>query len=129
MEAITARLHPARRSDGRRLSATGRNPRGRRPGPGPQPLPHPTAFVIAAPIRLASDEVYAHGARLITAGVRRLSSDSLDGRAKTLNYLNSILAKQQANAAGADEALLLNHQGYVAEGTADNLFVVRGARC
>ncbi len=88
----------------------------------------PTVFVIAAPIRLASEEVYAAGARLITAGVRRLSSDSLDGRAKTLNYLNSILAKQQANAAGVDEALLLNHQGNVAEGTADNLFIVRGGR-
>ena len=88
----------------------------------------PTIFIIAAPIRLASDEVYATGARLITAGVRRLSSDSLDGRAKTLNYLNSILAKQQANAAGMDEALLLNHQGNVAEGTADNLFIVRGGR-
>ena len=94
----------------------------------PRHCTRPTVFVIAAPIRLASEEVYAAGARLITAGVRRLSSDSLDGRAKTLNYLNSILAKQQANAAAVDEALLLNRQGYVAEGTAENLFVVRNGR-
>jgi len=65
------------------------------------------------------------GARLIVSSVRRLPADGLDPRIKSLNYLNHILAKIEANHAGADEAILLNAQGRVAEGTADNVFIVR----
>ncbi|MBD9363011.1 branched-chain-amino-acid transaminase [Methylomonas fluvii] len=76
---------------------------------------------------IAIDELQA-GARLMVSSVRRLSADGLDPRIKSLNYLNHILAKIEANHAGADEAILLNAQGRVAEGTADNIFIVRNGR-
>ena len=59
------------------------------------------------------------------SSTRRLPPDGLDPRIKSLNYLNPILARIEANHAGADEAVLLNAHGLVAEGTADNLFLVR----
>jgi branched-chain amino acid aminotransferase len=65
------------------------------------------------------------GARVIIAATRRLAPDGLDPRIKSLNYLNHILARIEANNAGADEAILLNGAGRVAEGSADNIFVVR----
>jgi branched-chain amino acid aminotransferase len=61
---------------------------------------------------------------VIIASTRRLSPDGLDPRIKSLNYLNHILARIEANNAGADEAILLNAMGRVAEGSADNVFVV-----
>jgi len=64
----------------------------------------------------------------IDPSTRRLPADGLDPRIKSLNYLNHILARIEANRAGADEAVLLNTQGRVAEGTADNLFIVRDGR-
>jgi branched-chain amino acid aminotransferase len=86
----------------------------------------PTVFVIASQLSLTSSAVKERGARLIIAATRRLSADGLDPRIKSLNYLNSILAKLEANHAGAHEAVLLNRDGRVAECTAENLFVVRG---
>ncbi len=65
-------------------------------------------------------------ARAIVSAIRRNPSFCVPASAKTLNYLNNILAKQQANAAGVDEALMLDWTGQVSEGTGDNLFVVRG---
>ena len=56
---------------------------------------------------------------------RRLGPDGLDPRIKSVNYLNHILARLEASHAGADEAILLNSAGRVAEGSADNLFIVR----
>ena len=72
-----------------------------------------------------SEAVRAQGARVIIAATRRIASDALDPRIKSLNYLNHILARLEATNAGADEAILLNAAGHVAEGTADNVFVVR----
>jgi branched-chain amino acid aminotransferase len=72
---------------------------------------------------MAEDSV--RGARLIIAATRRLGADGLDPRIKSLNYLNPILARLEANHAGADEAIMLNTAGRVAEGTADNVFIVR----
>jgi branched-chain amino acid aminotransferase len=62
---------------------------------------------------------------MVTATHRKSPSDSLNPRVKSLNYLNQILARLEANLAGADEALMLNHEGYVCECSADNVFVVR----
>ena len=66
------------------------------------------------------------GIRLITSSIRRPGTDVLDPKIHHSNLLNSILAKIQANAAGADDALMLDSQGFVAETNATNLFIVTG---
>ncbi|MCL7422792.1 MAG: branched-chain-amino-acid transaminase [Methylobacter sp.] len=99
-------------------------------GPGPLGLNsagchRPNVIIIADQLSLVADQSRKQGARLIIAATRRLPLDGLDPRIKSLNYLNPILAKIEANHAGVDEAVLLNSQGRVTEGTADNLFIVR----
>lgn len=64
-------------------------------------------------------------AKAIVSSIRRTPSFCLPASAKTLNYLNNVLAKQQANYAGADEAIMLDWMGFVSEGTGDNLFILR----
>ena len=64
------------------------------------------------------------GVSLITSSLRRPSFDVLDPRVKSLNYLNNVLAKAEARRAGADEALVLNRAGRVAEASVANVFVV-----
>ena len=85
----------------------------------------PRLIVIASGLRLASPETIQRGANLVIAATRRLPPDGVDPRIKSLNYLNHILARIEANQAGADEALLLNAQGMVTEGSAENVFIVR----
>ncbi len=82
--------------------------------------------IIADQLKMVSQEVRDKGARLIIASTRRLAGDQLDSRIKSLNYLNQIMAKMEANVAEADEAVVLNQSGFVAEGTADNIFIVTG---
>ncbi|APZ43214.1 branched-chain-amino-acid transaminase [Acidihalobacter ferrooxydans] len=94
----------------------------------PRSCAHGSMFVIADRLALISEERRRQGARLITAATRRLPADGLDPRIKSLNYLNHILARIEANNVGADEAVLLNAQGHVTEGTTDNIFVVRDGR-
>ncbi len=91
----------------------------------PTPCATPRLIIIASHLEMIGHATRAGGARLIIAATRRLPSDGLDPRIKSLNYLNHILARIEANTAGADEAVLLNRAGRVAEGTADNLFIVR----
>lgn len=93
-------------------------------GLNPQSCSQPNVIVIADQLTMIELGQQV-GARLIVSSVRRLPADGLDPRIKSLNYLNHILAKIEANHAGADEAILLNAQGRVAEGTADNVFIVR----
>ncbi len=85
----------------------------------------PNVFIIADELSMISERMRSEGARVVVAATRRIASDALDPRIKSLNYLNHILARIEATHAGADEAILLNAQGHVAEGTADNVFVVR----
>jgi branched-chain amino acid aminotransferase len=85
----------------------------------------PNAFIIADELAMVSEQARRGGARVIIASTRRLPPDGLDPRVKSLNYLNHVLARMEASHAGADEAILLNAQGRVAEGTADNVFIVR----
>jgi len=99
----------------------------RGPGPlglDPAPCQQPTLLIVAQELELVGVEARAHGIRLVTASTRRLASDGIDPRIKSLNYLNNILARIEANTAGADEALLLNAAGRIAEGSADNVFAV-----
>ncbi|TCJ14962.1 branched-chain-amino-acid transaminase [Parasulfuritortus cantonensis] len=94
----------------------------------PRNCARPSLFVIADRLSMVARESREQGARLIIAATRRLPPDGLDPRIKSLNYLNHILARIEANQAGADEAILLNAAGRVTEGTADNVFVVRHGR-
>ena len=84
-----------------------------------------TVFVIADTIKIYAPEDYERGMRIITASVVKNHPSALPSRVKSLNYLNNILAKLEANDAGVPEAVMLNHNGQVAECTADNVFVVK----
>ena len=85
-------------------------------------------ILIVAPLALYPPERYRDGVKLVTSSLRRSASDALPPQVKSLNYLTSVLASIEARRQGADEAILLNAQGLVAECTADNLFVVSGGR-
>lgn len=91
----------------------------------PRSCPRPNVFLIVGQISVVSDEIRQRGAKVVIAATRRLAPDGLDPRIKSLNYLNHILARMEANVAGADEAILLNAAGRVAEGSADNVFIVK----
>jgi branched-chain amino acid aminotransferase len=91
----------------------------------PGKCPEPTVVIIVDTIALYPQEIYDKGIALITASTRRIPMDCLDPRIKSLNYLNNILAKLEARSAGCLEAVMLNQQGFVAECTADNLFIVK----
>lgn len=82
-------------------------------------------IIIADQFTMMSQDVSEVGANVIITSTRRLAGDQLDSRIKSLNYLNQIMAKLEANCAGADEGIVLNQAGYVAEGTADNIFIVK----
>jgi len=99
-------------------------------GPGdlglaPWLCPKPTLFIIASRISLYPPEHYEKGLAIVTVPTRRIGPAALPSTVKSLNYLNNILAKLEARQAGALEAIMLNEQGYVAECTADNVFIVR----
>lgn len=85
----------------------------------------PTVFCIAAGISLYPKEMYENGLPVITATQRRNKATVVDPQIKSLNYLNNILAKIEANRAGAQEAIMLTHDGIVAECTGDNIFIVK----
>jgi branched-chain amino acid aminotransferase len=91
----------------------------------PRLCPRPSVIIIADTIALYPEPLYTEGLALVTVATRRTPTWALDPRIKSLNYLNNILAKIEAQQAGAPEAVLLNAEGYVAECTADNLFFVR----
>ncbi|HLU21779.1 MAG TPA: branched-chain-amino-acid transaminase [Bacillaceae bacterium] len=84
-----------------------------------------SVVVIAEPLSIYPKELYETGLEIVTVATRRNRSDVLSPMVKSLNYLNNILVKIEANLAGAPEALMLNDQGYVAEGSADNIFIVK----
>ena len=99
-------------------------------GPGdlgidPRKSPRPSLFIIADLISVYPREMYEKGMSLITSSVIRNHPAALSARIKSLNYLNNILAKIEANDAGVSEAVMLNHEGNVSECTAENIFIVR----
>ena len=85
-----------------------------------------SVIIIVDKIQLYPEKLYREGIKVITAATRRVSPDMLSPKCKSLNYLNNILAKMEANQAGCSESLMLNAQGLVSECTADNIFIVRG---
>lgn len=84
-----------------------------------------TVVVIVDTISLYPKEVYEQGLEVVTCVTRRNLPAALNPEIKSLNYLNNILAKIEVGRANAHEGLMLNHQGYVAEATGDNVFVCR----
>lgn len=86
----------------------------------------PQVIVIAEQLALFPEKLYETGIEIATVASRRNRADVLSPKVKSLNYLNNILVKIEANLAGVSEALMLNDQGYVAEGSADNVFIVKG---
>jgi branched-chain amino acid aminotransferase len=94
-------------------------------GLSPFKCPKASVIIIADTISLYSDEAYANGLTMATCATRRPSHDILSPQVKSLNYLNNIMAKVEAIQAGAEEGLLLNDVGLVAECTGDNIFVIR----
>jgi len=99
-------------------------------GPGdlgidPRKCPRPNLVIIVDAIQLYPQEAYQRGLRMITASTRQRPLDVLNPRVKTCNYLNNILARMEANLVGVDEGLMLTTHGYVAECTADNVFIVK----
>ncbi len=91
----------------------------------PRKCPKAAIFCIADQIALYPASLYDEGMELRTVAIRRNNPDSLNPRIKSLNYLNNILAKIEANLAGMPEAVMLNQEGYVAECTGDNIFIYR----
>lgn len=91
----------------------------------PRKCPKATTVIIASSIVLYPQELYEKGLSVITVATRRNVPDALDPKIKSLNYLNNVLVKIEANRAGVMEAIMLNAQGYVSEGAADNIFIVK----
>jgi branched-chain amino acid aminotransferase len=94
-------------------------------GLNPRSCKKPTVIIIAATIQLYPAEYYQRGLDLITVPTTRNLQNSVNPAIKSLNYLNNILAKIEANNAGMEEAIMLNSQGFVAECTGDNIFIVK----
>jgi branched-chain amino acid aminotransferase len=98
-------------------------------GPGdlgidPRKCPRAELIVIARQLTMYA--AASSGIKVVTSTFRRNAPDATSPSIKSLNYLNNILARIEANDRGADEALMLDAQGYVAEATVDNFFIVTG---
>ncbi|KKO51874.1 branched-chain-amino-acid transaminase [Paenibacillus sp. DMB20] len=99
-------------------------------GPGnlgldPRRCPQPTVLIIVEQLAIYSEEAYLNGLRAVSVAQRRNLPDALNPKIKSLNYLNNVLVKIQSNFAGVDEAIMMNAQGYVTEGSGDNIFIVK----
>ncbi len=85
----------------------------------------PSVIIIADNITLYPKELYVKGMEIITVPTIRNHPEALNPRLKSLNYLNNIMAKIEANISGYSEAIMMDHQGYVAECTGDNIFIIK----
>jgi branched-chain amino acid aminotransferase len=89
----------------------------------------PSIFIITKPWRsLFPEEVMKRGLRAIVASTRNKAMDSCPPNVKSLNYLANVMAKIEANLVGADEAIMLDQNGFVAEGSADNIFMIKDGK-
>ena len=94
-------------------------------GLNPNRCKNPSVIIIADKIQLYPEEYYKRGLDIITVPTTRNLHSALNPAIKSLNYLNNILAKIEATNGGCEEAVMLNAQGFVAECTGDNLFIVK----
>jgi branched-chain amino acid aminotransferase len=94
----------------------------------PRRCPVANVIIIVEQLAIYAEEDYVNGLKIVSVSTRRNVPDALNPKIKSLNYLNNILVKIQANLAGVGEALMLNAQGYVAEGSGDNIFIVKNGK-
>ncbi len=91
----------------------------------PRKCSNPSIIIISKPWGKLYGDLYERGLKAVTVTIRRNAIDALPPNIKSLNYLNNILAKIEANAKGGDEAIFLDNSGYISEGSGDNVFVVK----
>lgn len=94
----------------------------------PRKCPKPGVFIIAQYWGAMYGDLYETGLTGITVSVRRNAADALSPNIKSLNYLNNILAKIEANAKGGDEAIFFDSNGYLSEGSGDNIFIIKNGK-
>jgi len=97
-------------------------------GLNPYRCKNPSLIIIADKIQLYPAELYARGMEIVTVPTTRNLHSALNPAIKSLNYLNNILAKIEANNAGCEEAVMLNAEGFVSECTGDNIFIVKAGQ-
>ena len=94
-------------------------------GLNPRSCKNPSVIIIADKIQVYPQGLYARGMEIVTVPTVRNLHSAVNPAIKSLNYLNNILAKIEANNAGVEEAVMLNAEGFVSECTADNLFIIK----
>jgi branched-chain amino acid aminotransferase len=94
----------------------------------PRKCPKATVIIITGGIVLHGNEAKMKGITTLISWVRRNPVDATSHEIKSLNYLNSVMAKIEANSAGADEAVCLDKSGFVSEGVGENIFIVKNGR-
>jgi len=94
-------------------------------GLNPNRCKNPNVIIIAGKIQLYPVEYYQRGLDIVTVPTVRNLHSAVNGAIKSLNYLNNVLAKIEANNAGCEEAIMLNSEGFVSECTGDNIFIVK----
>jgi branched-chain amino acid aminotransferase len=97
-------------------------------GLNPNRCKNPSIIIIADKIQLYPAELYERGMEIITVPTTRNLHSALNPAIKSLNYLNNILAKIEANNAGCEEAIMLNAEGFVSECTGDNIVIVKAGQ-
>ena len=97
-------------------------------GLNPNRCNNPSVIIIADTIQLYPPELYERGLDIITVPTVRNLHSALNPAIKSLNYLNNILAKIEANNGGCEEAIMLNAEGFVSECTGDNVFIVKAGQ-
>ncbi|PYM16800.1 MAG: branched-chain-amino-acid transaminase [Verrucomicrobia bacterium] len=97
-------------------------------GLNPNRCKDPSVIIIADNIQLYPPELYEKGMEIVTVATTRNLHSALNPAIKSLNYLNNVLAKIEANNAGCEEAIMLNAEGFVAECTGDNIFIVKAGQ-
>lgn len=97
-------------------------------GLNPNRCKNPSVIIIADKIQLYPPALYEKGMDIVTVATTRNLHNAVNPAIKSLNYLNNILAKIEANIAGCEEAVMLNSEGFVAECTGDNIFIIKGNR-
>lgn len=94
----------------------------------PRKCPKPGIYIITQPWGAMYGDLYEVGLTGVTVSVRRNAADALSPNIKSLNYLNNILAKIEANEKGGDEAIFFDSNGYLSEGSGDNIFIIKNGK-
>lgn len=94
----------------------------------PRQCPTPNIYIISQEWGAMYGDLYEVGLTAITVAIRRNAPDALSPNIKSMNYLNNILAKIEANEKGGDEAIFLDNNGYISEGSGDNIFVIKNGK-